>query len=197
MSDDKNWKIVYGSVNLLILGCLWLFFSLPIVTIGASSKALHECCRNLSQNGWQSDHLIRSFLCSFKAGFVISLKTWLIMLAGFLLIYNAVQYQLHTMGKMYRENILILLVVLILLFYESVMLGIYLACFRPTKVFEALRGAFAVGCSAPGLSASIVAIIFLGFAASFAAIEFSIAFIGITAFLVWKLIPVMLKNSHF
>lgn len=63
----------------LILGVLWVFCSLPIFTIGASSAAFYyaynKCVRQ------KTDYVLRTFFAGFKSNFKQATQIWLIVLA--------------------------------------------------------------------------------------------------------------------
>ena len=89
----------------LCLSVLWLVFSLPIVTIGASSAALyaavHHCLRRNGAGIW------KSFWNAFRENFARSTLAWLIellILAVFALdaaVFRSIRLSGGSMGKLY------------------------------------------------------------------------------------------------
>ena len=77
--DSPLMKALMKIGDLLCLSILWLAFSLPIVTIGASSAALyaavHHCLRRQEAGLW------KNFWNAFRENFVRSTLAWLIELA--------------------------------------------------------------------------------------------------------------------
>ena len=65
-------------VDAIVLGMMWLLFSIPIVTIGASSAAFyhayHECIRRRRGYAW------KEFISGFKGNFAKATKIWLVVL---------------------------------------------------------------------------------------------------------------------
>lgn len=83
----------YGFINRLsdifILNILWMVFSLPVFTMGASTTALYYVILKMVKN--EDDNIIKSFLHSFKQNFMQGTIIWLLYLVfgGILLtVYN-------------------------------------------------------------------------------------------------------------
>ena len=76
--DNKFFRGVAKIVDCVWLSLLWLFCSIPIVTIGASTTALYyavnKCLRN--DRGYSSSEFFHSFKENFKQSTII----WLILL---------------------------------------------------------------------------------------------------------------------
>ncbi|MCL1842357.1 MAG: DUF624 domain-containing protein [Defluviitaleaceae bacterium] len=71
----------------VILSFIWIFFSLPIITIGASTTALFYVSTRRIAN--REGYLTSDFWQSFKANFKRATLLWLIIFAiGFLVIWN-------------------------------------------------------------------------------------------------------------
>jgi len=78
-----------GSIvaDIMILGVLWLLFSIPIITIGASTTALfYVATRRISD---REGYLLRDFYASFKSNFITATKIWIIWFVLFcILLFN-------------------------------------------------------------------------------------------------------------
>ena len=48
--DNPVWRFMGKVTDMFFLTCLWLLFSLPVVTIGASTCALYYCSMTLASN---------------------------------------------------------------------------------------------------------------------------------------------------
>ena len=48
--DNPVWRFMGKVTDMFFLTCLWLLFSLPVVTIGASTCALCYCSMTLASN---------------------------------------------------------------------------------------------------------------------------------------------------
>ncbi|MCH4886177.1 DUF624 domain-containing protein [Acidaminobacter sp. JC074] len=70
--------------QLMLLNILFLVFSMPIVTIGASSRALAGCIRDLLRG--ELSHEFKSFLYYFKGKFKTSTLSFLLLLLGYCIV---------------------------------------------------------------------------------------------------------------
>ena len=78
----------YGNMlaDLLLLSLMWLLFSIPVLTIGASTTALfYVATRRLSN---KEGYVARDFFKSFKKNLVPSSLAWLLVLGMLLLLAN-------------------------------------------------------------------------------------------------------------
>ncbi|MDD3278673.1 MAG: YesL family protein [Lachnospiraceae bacterium] len=86
--------------NIVILHFLWLLYSIPLVTIGASTTALYYTTMKLIRTG--EGYLYQNFRKSFRENLKQSTILWLVMLlAGFLFVTD-IRYGLflhNTAGK--------------------------------------------------------------------------------------------------
>ncbi len=79
--------------DLLIASLLWLLCSLPVITIGASTAALHYVCMQIVKN--QESATISTFFRSFRENWKKATVLWLILLGalGILLFDWAILFQ--------------------------------------------------------------------------------------------------------
>ena len=77
-SDSGFSKIMNKIADWFILNILWIFFSIPIVTIGATTTALYSVNLKIINN--EEGNLIKTFFKSFKENFKKSTIIWLIIL---------------------------------------------------------------------------------------------------------------------
>lgn len=85
--DSPFWRFMGKLVDIGFLTILWLLFSLPVFTVGASTTALYYVSLKLAKN--QEGPIFKSFLSSFKSNFKQATVIWLIMLLlGGLLGFN-------------------------------------------------------------------------------------------------------------
>lgn len=95
--DNPIWRFMGRVTDLCALTVLWAIFSLPIITIGASTTALYYV--SLKVVNHTEEYLWRSFRKEFKENFKQSTIIWMIMLIlGFFLsvdlyIYHEIQSQ--------------------------------------------------------------------------------------------------------
>ena len=75
-------------INIIYVSVLWILFSIPIITIGASSTALYYTVTKVIRHG--RSYIFREFWQSFKSNLRQSTAVWLIYLVmmGILLVIN-------------------------------------------------------------------------------------------------------------
>ena len=77
--DNPVMRFLTAAFELLALSVLWLFFSLPVFTMGAASAALYSAAYHHVRRG--EDYLWNSFLFAFRENFRRSTLAWLAALA--------------------------------------------------------------------------------------------------------------------
>lgn len=73
--DGSLFRILNRIGDLVILNILWVFFSLPIITAGASLQALDYVLLQIIRK--EDPQIVKSFWRSFKLNFVQSTKLWI------------------------------------------------------------------------------------------------------------------------
>lgn len=77
--------------DVMILSCIWFLFSIPIITIGASTTALYYTMIKLIRN--EERYIISDFFNSFKLNFKQSTLIWIVMFAlGLVIILDLFWY---------------------------------------------------------------------------------------------------------
>lgn len=72
---DGSFHNFMGRVfDLVLLHVLWVIFSLPIVTIGASTSALYSVTLKMAKN--EESYIVKGFWNAFKSNFKQSTKLW-------------------------------------------------------------------------------------------------------------------------
>ena len=90
--DNPIWTVMGKVADVIILSILWFLFSLPIVTIGASTSALYYVTLKLAED--KEGYLFQSFLKGFKENFIQSTAIWAIFgCVGGIISVSIVQYQ--------------------------------------------------------------------------------------------------------
>lgn len=77
--DNPIWRFMGKVTDMFFLTVLWAVFSLPVVTIGASTTALYYVSLKMAKNN--EGYIWQSFWRAFKENFRQSTWIWLIMLA--------------------------------------------------------------------------------------------------------------------
>ena len=79
--DSKFYQTADKAVNLIKLNILWILFSVPLVTMGAASCALHEIASKIVRN--EDGYILRDFLTVFQRKWKQALKLWMpLLLSG-------------------------------------------------------------------------------------------------------------------
>lgn len=78
-SDSKIVSFFEKIINCAWVSVLWIFFSIPIFTIGASTTALYYTVNKVIRHG--RSYVWREFISSFKSNFKQATLSWLIVLA--------------------------------------------------------------------------------------------------------------------
>lgn len=85
--DNKFFETLEKISNIVILNFLYILFSIPIITIGASTTATYFVAMKIVEN--EEGYIFRTFIKSFKENFKISTIVWImIMLVGGVLILD-------------------------------------------------------------------------------------------------------------
>lgn len=82
--DNPVFRFLSRLADLMILNIIFLIFSLPVVTIGASSTALYYVALKIAAN--EEGYIFRSFWKSFRENFRQATIIWLIVLGVFLVL---------------------------------------------------------------------------------------------------------------
>ena len=90
--DGKFYKFSNKFGEIMLMGFLWTIFSLPIVTIGATTTALYYVCTKKTSG--QDAYILRNFLKSFKENFIKATTVFLILLAVLYVIW----INIYTLG---------------------------------------------------------------------------------------------------
>ena len=77
--DNPIWRFMSRVADAFILSVLWAVFSIPIVTIGASTTAMYYVSLKMAEG--TEEYTFRMFVKSFKENFVAATVSWLIILA--------------------------------------------------------------------------------------------------------------------
>lgn len=95
------WRFFNLVYNLVILHILWVVYSLPVVTIGASTTALYYSCMKMIRTN--EGYVSKNFHHSFKQNLKQSTVIWLIMAAVLFLFITDLRYGMflgNTAGKL-------------------------------------------------------------------------------------------------
>lgn len=80
----KKFMDAFG--NVFALNLIFILFSLPVVTIGASMTALYSVCLKLTNK--EEPHLWQAYVHAFKTNFKKATIAWLILIAAFIVLWG-------------------------------------------------------------------------------------------------------------
>ena len=78
-SENWIWQPFSWVADFLILSCLWLICSIPMVTVGAASAAMYDCCARCIQDGDRA--LFSRFFRTFRRELLKSIPSTLLWAA--------------------------------------------------------------------------------------------------------------------
>jgi len=143
MSDSKIIGFLTTLWDIMYMGILWMLFSLPIVTIGASTTALYYVATKKVTDR-EGTYMIQDFWQSFKGNFVQSTITfWLLAVVGFAVWANFMLLDQMDLGS------LAFIIRLALAFVAIQLLFIFTAIFAviarfDLKLMPAFKASFAL-----------------------------------------------------
>lgn len=76
-TDSIFWQVFNKIIHITYLSVIWIVFSIPVVTIGASTTALFYVSLKLAEN--EEGYIFKSFWKSFKQNFKQATIIWLIL----------------------------------------------------------------------------------------------------------------------
>jgi len=142
-TESKFYQALTILWDIMFIGLLWTVFSLPIITIGASTTALYYVATKKVTNR-ESSYMIKDFWHSFKDNIVKSTIVFLILaVVGFSVSYNLLllsQAEASAFGLLIR--LVIIFVGVQLLFVTSTIFAV-IARFD-LKIGEAFKTSFAL-----------------------------------------------------
>ena len=82
-SENWIWQPFSWVADFLVLSCLWLICSIPVVTAGAASAAMYDCCARCLKDGERElfSRFFRTFRRELISG-IPSLLLWAAILSG-------------------------------------------------------------------------------------------------------------------
>jgi uncharacterized membrane protein YesL len=113
--DGLPYKVATVIYNLMALSFLWFIFSIPIITIGASTTALFYVVGKIIRG--ENYELYKGFWKSFRLNFKQATIIWLIMIfTAYLLFTNIIGVRALQLGKFFLYMQYILFVELLIIF---------------------------------------------------------------------------------
>lgn len=116
-NDGIFYSVCNGIYHVFMLNLIWLLFSIPIFTIGASTTALFNVMDKFLNK--KATDLFKDFFNSFKLNFKQSTVFWILFCGSSMLFYGAMQlllFSTSTFGKFIIPLVLALYLEVVLAF---------------------------------------------------------------------------------
>lgn len=97
--------------DLVVLNLLWLFCSLPVVTLGASTTALYTVLLKMIRN--EESYICSSFFKAFKENFKQATKIWL----GILFVLAILYFDFYFCGHVQEKGVKLFVVPLVIVVF--------------------------------------------------------------------------------
>lgn len=84
-NENKLFSLLTKMVDAFYLNLLWILFSLPLITAGASTAALYDTVHKTLRE--ERGYVWSNFFGAFKSNFKKATRFWLLLLAVFMFLY--------------------------------------------------------------------------------------------------------------
>ncbi len=194
--ENFTQKLAGRVTNIVLLGFFTLLCSLPVVTIGASSTALHSSMKDYLING--NDKPLRTFFSAFKEYFGISTKVFLLNLVFIvILVWDLAYYRtgedfIDVAGQAVSFSLLCMILFemnIVFVVIEEELAHTVIDVFK--KAFDIFVTCLLESFSIFGLFAAAVVVVVVILR------PFLLVLPGVIAYLEWQIFPKMLKKYKF
>lgn len=177
--DNILYRILAKFSELLYLGLLWFLFSIPIITIGASTSALYYTINKVVFK--KRGKIWENFWSSFKSNFKPATICWLLFLVLYIMTFiNFYILRATTSNTDSNTDLFFLAVMLVLITSWANYVFPYIARFQNT-IGITLKNAFLMSLS--NFSWSITLVVLCGVAIVISAMYFPLLFIAIPGYM--------------
>ena len=114
--DSPSSRFLYFVADIVTLHFLWILYSLPIITIGASTTALYYSCMKRIRTG--EGYVTQNFRKSFRQNFKQSTILWIVLLLVGLVFSIDIRFRMalgNTMGRVMLVSCSVFLIPFVLL----------------------------------------------------------------------------------
>lgn len=161
--ENKFWSFMDKIMNLCVISLLWLVFSLPLVTAGASTTALLQYTMKLTAN--EEGYIWRTFFKGFKKNFIQATVLWCgILLCGGFLALDLYWCQFLALPRALRLGLFFAILSICMVFLLTVLWIFPLLAFYKVTVKKAVCHAFIMAMG--NLYVSVTILVFYGIAAA-------------------------------
>lgn len=139
--ENRFWAFMEKVMNLCAISFLWALFSLPIITIGASTASLFQYTLKLTRN--EEGYVWRSFIKGFTGNFLQATVLWLgMVLAGAFLVFDLYCCQFLPLPGAGKWAARVVLVSLLFVYLLTIIYLLPLIAFFKTTLKKAVVHAF-------------------------------------------------------
>ena len=122
--DGTAFRFLTNVYNLILLNLLWIFTSLPLVTLGASTAALFTVTLKMAKG--EEGYIVRGFFSAFKRNFKQATLLWLLiaLISGwFAVFFKVMRAQNSDIGRILQlvEAAIVVLFVLAVLYVMPIL----------------------------------------------------------------------------
>lgn len=89
-------RFLYLVADIVLFHILWILFSLPVITIGASTTALYYCCMKRIRR--DEGYITKNFIHAFKSNFKQATLIWLLILAFGAILFTDLRIGIAAVG---------------------------------------------------------------------------------------------------
>ncbi len=194
--ESGFWQLAQMFVDVVLLGVLWLLTSLPILTIGASTYALHAVMSEYVAG--DTLRVAKRYFARFRGNFWKATKLWLLHLAAFAILVLDLLYYWYGESRLDTLSFVAIATVATLLALEFNLCFVCLSQKPEGKVFATIGFAFDLAMTCFG-RALLLIVLSVGLPAALIYLlpESIILVPGLCCRLCWQLLPDMLQKYRF
>ncbi len=163
--ENPFWSFMTKIMDVFLISILWFLFSIPIITIGASTTALFQFTLKLAAD--EEGYVWRTFIRAFCKNFVQATAVWLLALAAGMFLAFDLYLSRRLMLPAAVQNGLFFAIISIIIVFLLTMLYIFpLLSFFHVRVKQLIAHAFIMAVGNLHVSIIIVALYAAGAAAT-------------------------------
>lgn len=125
--DNPVWNILGKIADMVFISLLWIFCSLPVITLGAATTAAYSSARILLED---EGELAKTFMTSFRINFRKSTVLWLMVLTSGI-VFSADLYFFTQIGADWAK-----VMVIVTLIFSFILLVMAIYMFSMISKFE-------------------------------------------------------------
>lgn len=137
-------RFLYLVADIVLFHVLWIIFSLPIVSMGASTTALYYCCMKRIRR--DEGYITRNFIQAFKSNFKQATLIWLVILLSGAVLFTDLRIGM-AVGGVIGRFMLISCSILLIPFFCTVLYIFPVQAKFENRIIDNLKNAFLMSLS--------------------------------------------------